>query len=134
MTTEHKGLDHAYEQVKEFQKAFNHPVKGTPTFMEEDRAMKRSKWMIEEIDEFLEAEDVNEQADAMIDLIYFALGTLVEIGVKPQALMDIVQDANMSKLWEDGNPRYNELGKVIKPEGWQDPYNKLQAEIEKQSI
>jgi predicted HAD superfamily Cof-like phosphohydrolase len=133
MTTEHKGLDYAYEQVKTFQKAFNHPTKERPTFMPEDRAMARARWIIEEIDEFLESEDVNEQADAMIDAIYFCLGTLVEIGVRPQALMNIVQEANMAKLWEDGLPRYNELGKVIKPEGWQDPYHKLQEEIEKQS-
>ena len=57
--------------------------------------------MLEEINEFLDAvkeQDIVEQADAMIDTIYFALGTLVEMGVQPEQLFDIVQHANMSKL------------------------------------
>ena len=67
--------------------------------------------------------------NAMIDTIYFALGTLVEMGVKPEALFEIVQEANMSKLWADGKPHFNEMGKTIKPEGWQDPHEKLKAAI-----
>lgn len=126
------GLDHAYEQVKAFQKAFNHPVSETPAFMDADRAAKRMSWVDEEKQEFLDSTNVVDQADAMIDLIYFALGTLVEIGVKPQELMDIVQHANMSKLWPDGKPRYKEDGKVKKPEGWEDPYPKLKAAIDRQ--
>lgn len=50
---------------------------------------------MEEIAEFLVAPDIYEQADAMIDLIYFALGTLVEMGIKPDELFDIIQKANM---------------------------------------
>lgn len=88
--------------------------------------------MQEEVEEFLEAEDVVDQADAMIDLIYFALGTLVEMGVKPEPLFRIVHEANMKKLWPDGKPHYNEDGKTVKPPGWTDPYPALQAEIERQ--
>ena len=89
---------------------------------------------MEEINEFLDAvkeQDIVEQADAMIDTIYFALGTLVEMGVQPDILFRIVQNANMSKLWPDGKPHYNEMGKVIKPEGWQDPHKKLELAIKK---
>lgn len=89
--------------------------------------------MLEEINEFLEAAeegDIVEQADAMIDVIYFALGTLVEMGIKPDKLFDIVQYANMSKLWEDGKPHYNEMGKVIKPSTWEDPHEKLKDAID----
>lgn len=76
--------------------------------------------MLEEINEFLEAsekQDIIKQADAMIDTIYFALGTLVEIAIEPDELFYIVQNANMSKLWPDGKQHYNEMGKVIKPKG-----------------
>jgi predicted HAD superfamily Cof-like phosphohydrolase len=130
---EHRGLDLAYEQVKQFQLAFNHPVAEKPTLMDADRAEKRMSWIKEEVQEFLESENVVDQADAMIDVMYFALGTLVEMGVKPQQLMDIVQHANMSKLWEDGKPHYREDGKVMKPAGWVDPYPWLQAAIAEQS-
>ena len=63
--------------------------------------------MNEEVAEFLVAQDIYEQADAMIDLIYFALGTLVEMGLEADELFDIVQKANMAKLWSDGKPHYN---------------------------
>ena len=42
--------------------------------------------MNEEVAEFLVAEDIYEQADAMIDLMYFALGTMVEMGLEPDEL------------------------------------------------
>ena len=93
--------------------------------------------MLEEINEFLDAvkeQDVVAQADAMIDTIYFALGTLVEMGVQPGILFDIVQHANMSKIWPDGKPHYNGTGKVIKPEGWENPHPKLQLAIRKMYI
>ena len=125
-------MNKEFEEVKEFHKAFGHPVSETPVPLTKDRAKKRYTWMLEEINEFLDAvkaEDVVEQADAMIDTIYFALGTLVEMGVKPGLLFDTVQNANMSKLWPDGKPHYNEDGKVIKPEGWQDPHKKLELII-----
>lgn len=124
-------MNKSWEQVKEFHDKFDHPVSETPVLMTKERAEKRYKWMLEEIDEFLEAEDITEQADAMIDTIYFALGTLVEMGVKPEPLFDIVQHANMSKLWDDGLPHYNKDGKTIKPAGWEDPHSKLKEAINK---
>lgn len=124
-------MDKEWIMVKEFQKKFNHPVSCTPVVMSNERAKKRYDWMLEEIDEFIEAKDIVEQADAMIDLIYFALGTLVEMGIKPDSLFEIVHMANMSKLWEDGKPHYNK-GKIIKPLTWEDPYDKLAEEIKKQ--
>ena len=127
-------MNKEYNEVKKFHQAFNHPVSEIPVSLSEERAKKRYAWMLEEINEFLKAtenKDIVEQADAMIDTIYFALGTLVEMGVEPDPLFEIVQHANMSKLWEDGKPHYNEMGKVIKPKGWEDPHYKLEASINK---
>ena len=87
--------------------------------------------MLEELNEFLQADEVVEQADAMIDLMYFALGTLVEMGVRPNELFGIVHAANMSKLWPDGKPHYNAMGKTVKPADWQDPHEKLRLAIER---
>ena len=123
------GMNKEWEAVREFHSKFDHPVSDTPVLIQKERAEKRYKWMLEEIDEFLEATDITEQADAMIDTIYFALGTLVEMGVQPEALFEIVQYANMSKLWDDGKPHYNADGKTIKPAGWEDPHLKLKEAI-----
>ena len=94
-------MNKEYEDVKQFHKAFGHPVSNIPTTLTNDRTKKRYAWILEEINEFLDAvknNDIVEQADAMIDTIYFALGTLVEMGVQPDKLFQIVQNANMSKL------------------------------------
>jgi predicted HAD superfamily Cof-like phosphohydrolase len=125
-------MDKEWEKVRLFHEKFNHPVGDKPRTMDKERARKRYNWMLEEINEFLEAvetDDIVEEADAMIDVIYFALGTLVEMGIKPDQLFEIVQNANMSKLWEDGKPHYAEDGKTIKPATWEDPHDKLSAVI-----
>ena len=126
-------MNKEWNDGKEFQLKFGHPTADRPTKMEPERALKRYHWMLEEINEFLEADEIVEQADAMIDVMYFALGTLVEMGIRPDALFQIVQDANMGKLWPDGKPHYNAEGKTIKPKGWEDPHEKLKAEIERQA-
>ena len=121
------------EQVKAFQMAFNHPVATKPTFMQKERAEARMNWVKEEVQEFLDADNVIDQADALVDAMYFILGSAVEIGVDLEPVFDIVQNANMSKLWADGKPHYRESdGKVAKPEGWQAPEPQIEAEIKKQ--
>lgn len=132
---ENQGLNNTYNEVREFHKAFNHPIKHRPTPATLDRANVRMSWIEEEIDEFIQAvedKDIVEQADAMIDVIYFAIGTLVEIGVEPQSLFEIVQKANMSKLWDDGKPHYKNDGKIMKPPSWIDPHPLLEKEIIRQ--
>ena len=125
-------MNREWNKVKDFHQKFNHPISAYPKQMDRERTIRRYHWMLEEINEFLEADEIVEQADAMIDVIYFALGTLVEMGIQPDPLFDIVQDANMAKLWPDGKPHYNEEGKTIKPKDWEDPHVKLEAEIRKQ--
>lgn len=120
-----------WNDVKEFHRVFGHPAPETPRKLDPKRALSRAKWMNEEVAEFLVAEDIYEQADAMIDLIYFALGTMVEMGLEPDELFAIVQQANMAKLWPDGKPHYNPKdGKVIKPATWEDPAPKIRAWID----
>ena len=126
------GLDACADAVRKFHIAFNHPVADSPVNLSDERAIKRSGWMLEELTEFTTAETVVDRADAMIDLIYFALGTLVEMVVKPGKLFEIVQAANMAKLHADGKPRYRADNKIIKPEGWAAPEPQIQAEIERQ--
>ena len=76
------------------------------------------------------------QCDALIDLIYFAYGSFVLLGVDPTRLFDSVHLANMQKLFPDGLPHYDEIThKVMKPENWSElyaPENKIAAEIERQ--
>ncbi|MDE5977055.1 MAG: HAD family hydrolase [Turicibacter sp.] len=123
-------MDKEWEDVRKFQEFVKQPVRDTPHILSYDRVKIRYKWLLEEINEFLEAEnDIVEQADAMIDVIYFALGALVEMGIKPDSLFQIVHQANMSKIWADGEIHYDSDGKVQKPDSWTDPYKKLEQAI-----
>lgn len=125
-------MNKLFDDVREFHLAFNHPAPFKPVLLDASRVGKRADWMREEVDELVQAKTVVDQADACIDIIYFAIGTLVELGVKPEGLWNIVQAANMAKLGPDGKPLYHPDGKTKKPEGWEAPEPKLAAEIERQ--
>jgi len=126
------NLNDSFEKVREFHVAFGHRSAGKPTMLPEERVEKRYNWMLEELEELRNAKTTHDQADAVIDLMYFALGTLVEMGVKPGPLFDIVHGANMKKLWPDGKVHYAEDGKVVKPPTWSPPEPQLLHEIERQ--
>ena len=128
------SINNEWQMVKEFHEKFMHDVSDTPIMLTREQTEKRYKWMLEEINEFKDAKDIVEQTDAIIDLIYFALGTLAMMGVKPAAPFEIVQNANMAKLWEDGKPRYNSDGKIIKPANWVDPYPLLKQSVERGGV
>lgn len=126
-------MQQQFEMVKRFQQAMDQPVAVVPTAMRLQRKLQRFEYLAEELMEFRAANELVDQADAMIDLIYLALGTLVELGVHPEPLFQIVQDANMSKLWPDGKAHHNpETGKVMKPPTFIRPEPLLLAEIERQ--
>lgn len=78
------------------------------------------------------------QSDALTDALYFIFGSFVEMGTYPDKLFDIVQLANMSKLFTDadGNKyaKYRESdGKILKSPEFFEPESRLKEEIEKQS-
>jgi predicted HAD superfamily Cof-like phosphohydrolase len=127
------AIDRAWEDVRAFHLAFAALAPEAPSLVERERVEARAAWIEEEVQELREAMTIVAQADAFIDVIYFALGGLVNLGIRPGPLWDIVQGANMAKLWPDGRPRYREGdGKVVKPDGWEDPGPKLAAEIHRQ--
>lgn len=122
-----------YNMVREFHLAFNLPVADKPTRLTQADKNNRIKWMQEELDEYEEADTLEDEIDALIDGLYFNVGTLVMHGVKPDRIFEIVHKANMSKLWEDNKPRYRkEDGKVMKPPHWINPEPLIEREIEKQ--
>ncbi|MGA8943887.1 MAG: HAD family hydrolase [Thermoactinomyces sp.] len=128
-------MNREWLKVKEFHQAFSVPAGDKPARLPADRVTKRFAWMKEELDEFASADSVEDQTDAMIDLIYLALGTLVEMGVKPERLFQIVHEANMSKLWADGKVHVRDSdGKVIKPPHWRDPQPRIRQELERQLL
>lgn len=116
------GLSDLTDDVRAFHLLFDHPAPTVPTMQSPALVERRAKWLRSEIIELEDATTLEQQADAYIDIIYFAVGGLVELGLKfTHRLWRLVQGANIAKIWPDGSIRKNEVGKVIKPDGWISP-------------
>lgn len=74
------------------------------------------------------------QIDALGDEVYFGMGDFNAIGVNPEPFFNIIQNANMAKLWPDGKPRYDASNgnKIMKPDGWVAPEPLLKEELQRQ--
>lgn len=122
-------LENAYNDVHDFHVTFDHPHSDKPRLQPVERVTARTRWIEEEITELREATTIYEQADAYLDIIYFAIGGLVDMGVEPSALWNLVHDANMAKVWPDGTVHRREDGKIVKPDGWKAPDEAIAEEI-----
>ena len=111
----------AQQLVHKFHETFGLPISIAPIKLKKSRVELRAEWMREEIEEFLEANDVVDQLDAIADLIYYAVGVFVEMGIDGDRVFELVHRANMNKLDRDGRPVYDEKGRVTKPYDWISP-------------
>lgn len=86
----------------------------------------RIAFMQEEINEMKSADCPEDVVDAIIDLMYVAIGTLELFKVDTQLAWDTVHDANMAKIPGFNENRPNEFGfpDLIKPAGWKPPCHK----------
>lgn len=112
-----------FSDVREFQRKFGQLVSAKPTHLTKRKLNERIAQMQEELDEFksaVESDDIAEQADALIDIVYFALGTACHMGLPWQELWDDVHRANMSKQ-RGVKPERGFLVDCIKPDGWVGP-------------
>ncbi len=131
-----EGLGHSWEVMQDIHQIFGTPAPRIPVAQTEFYRTRRAEWINSEVEELLEAGDsLVDQVDAYLDIIVFALGGLVETGVNPSKLNEIVIRSQYAKIWEDGRPRVRESdGKWIKPPGWEAPEELLEQEINKQVI
>ena len=106
--------------VKEFHKAFKLDYSDQPKAdLGTNKNNLRFNLMKEENEEYLEAannNDMVEVADALGDMLYILCGTILEHGMqhKIDEVFSEIQNSNMSKLGDDGNPIFREDGKVLK--------------------
>lgn len=127
-----KGLDDFYDAVQVFQTAVGHPDGKYLQFLQGNELKRRVDWTADEVREFAEATDIVEQARELGDIIWFAIGSLVCMGVKPSDVLGPIIRANLSKISDDGYVKYRESdGKVQKPEGWKSPHEGIKYNIEK---
>ena len=77
----------------------------------------------EELDELRDADNADDAVDALIDLVYFAIGTLDAFAVDTSEAWARVHAANIAKEPGIKPERPNEYGfpDMIKPVGWKAP-------------
>ena len=106
-----------FNKVGTFMKTFRQEVKTEPSFSTDKINKLRLDLIKEELQELTEAmnnKDLLEVADALTDILYVTYGAGHAFGIDLDKCFEEVQNSNMSKLGEDGNPIYNEFGKVMK--------------------
>ncbi|MBD1109263.1 nucleoside triphosphate pyrophosphohydrolase family protein [Pelagibacterales bacterium SAG-MED50] len=106
-----------FNKVGTFMKTFGQEVKSKPSFSSNKINKLRIDLIKEELDELQEAmknNDLLEVADALTDILYVTYGAGHAFGIDLDKCFDEVQNSNMSKLGENGEPIYNDSGKVMK--------------------
>ena len=116
------------QTVKEFHKAFGHPIEGEWT---EELIHLRNLLIEEESNELYEAlmdvlynpyEGCEEALlKEMADLQYVLSGMAVALGLDLEEAFKRVHKSNMSKLGIDGKPVYRDDGKVLKGSNYKEP-------------
>jgi len=86
----------------------------------------RTEHMLEEISEFIDATHKGDNAkmlDALVDLVYVALGTAILHRFPFYAAWDAVHKANMLKVraTRKGQSKRGTTFDVVKPDGWKAP-------------
>lgn len=106
-------------QVKEWCEATGIEIPAAPQTLSQERGILRFNLMAEENTEYLEAVvkgDTVEIADALGDMLYILLGTMLEHGMQDHIVrvFSEIHRSNMSKMGEDGKPILREDGKILK--------------------
>ena len=115
-----------FHDVQQFHHKFGLLASDEPVHLTKRKLGERVECLQEELNEFkdaIETQDLAKQGDALIDLVYFALGTAVMLGLPWDKMWNEVQRANMAK--EPGTTHRGHAVDVRKPAGWIGPQHEL---------
>lgn len=115
-----------FELIKEFHVKFKLEYNDKPRVLPRDLGHFRMDFMEEELSEYAHAVSTNDkekQLDALVDLVYVALGTAYLHGFDFNEGFRRVHEANMKKVRavDVKESKRRSVYDVIKPEGWTPP-------------
>jgi len=124
-----------WQDIVDFHQKYGVPCAPTPSLPghnlgdgrdPKEMADFRLKFMEEELQEFRDGMAAGDQAqclDALVDLVYVAMGTACVMGMPWDAAWDAVQAANMSKVRAEraGDSKRGTAYDIVKPHGWTAP-------------
>ena len=112
--------------IADFHTKFGLAYNGKPQQLSEELSAFRIKFMQEELDEYVHStvtNDLEGQLDALVDLVYVALGTAYMQGFNFKEAWRRVHEANMRKVraTSEEQSKRNSSSDVVKPAGWVAP-------------
>ena len=119
--------------VRQFTRACEINLPKRPRLLSKETIDFITKMVSDEMQELKCADDIKEQADALVDAIYYIYDTAVKNGIDLDPIFKIVHRANMKKVVK-GKVIRGENGKVLKPANWQDPAPLIAKEIKRQLL
>lgn len=105
--------------IEDFHKKFKLEYTGQPRVLPDDLRLFRLNFISEELSEYNLSKTLEDEFDALIDMVYVILGTAHMQGLDFQAGWDRVHEANMQKV--RGKSERSDTYDVIKPDGWTAP-------------
>jgi len=124
------------DQILEFNKMYGLNTKLNPTFVGVERLRQFKDILLEEVaevDDIIQKNSddldpldlVTEVADWLGDLIVYAASECARWGINVDEVLKIIMASNASKLGADGNPIYDDRGKVLKGPNYWKPEDKI---------
>lgn len=114
------SIPNMMRDIKDFHEKFGIAYSGPPRALPYQLKRLRDKFMTEELGEYQTTDNLEKELDAIVDLVYVALGTAHLHGFDFDEAWRRVHEANMKKVRAPGDAEHK-LG-VLKPEGWKAPY------------
>lgn len=116
-----------FDDVADFHLKFCVPCSQAPALLDQAANDFRENFLKEELKEYHDSyiqNDLEGCADALVDLVYIAMGTACMMGIPWQKIWDSVQTANMTKRLAKPDGSDSKRGSpldVVKPLGWVGP-------------
>jgi predicted HAD superfamily Cof-like phosphohydrolase len=109
--------------VKMMHAKFGINYEGPPRHLDEDEKAFRVVCLKEELQEYIDSSTLEDELDALIDLIVFAMGTLERQGFAFTLPFMEVMTANMNKEVAQSSDKSKRGFSIdlVKPEGWSAP-------------
>lgn len=127
-----------YDKVLEFRQKMELPISTTPRLLPADQVSYFSRFIMEELSEFLRANEEQslvDASDALVDLVYVVLGMSHSMGLPFDKMFEVVHNCNMQK--EPASEYFRSLRgnqyDVVKPIGWERPEPQLEMILKEAS-
>ena len=116
-----------FQAIKEFHEKFGLTGPTSPSLLNGEMSDFRIQFMNEEWEEYVDAaatDDLESMLDALVDLVYVALGTAYLHGFDFNEAFRRVHNANMEKVRaeSENDSKRGTTYDVVKPDGWNPPF------------